>query len=492
VSRHPGAALDRRRAGVLLHPTSLPGPRGGDLGAESYRFVDLLAAAGISVWQVLPLGPTHDDGSPYLALSVHAGNPRLISLEALVDRGWLDPADLARPAAERHGHQHRCLRAAYAGFERHASAEDREAFAGYVREQSHWLDDYALYVALREKHDHRAWMDWPAALRHREPKAVQQARARLASEVEVVRFEQFLFHEQWSALKRYANERGMRLFGDLPIFVAHDSVDVWANRAYFDVDTDGRARVVAGVPPDYFSATGQRWGNPHYRWDMLAADGFRWWVERMRTQLALLDIVRIDHFRGFEAYWEIPAESDTAIGGHWVKAPGDALFARLREELGELALVAEDLGQITEEVHHLRRRYGLPGMKILQFAFDGGPDNPYLPHNHEIDSVVYTGTHDNDTTLGWYQSLEPESRARVLDYLGSPSEEMPWALIRCALASVAALAVVPLQDVLALGSEHRMNSPGTNIGNWQWRFKWDQIDDEAVTRLRHLVALYGR
>jgi 4-alpha-glucanotransferase len=492
VSGSHGAALDRRRAGILLHPTSLPGAGGGDLGAHAYRFVDLLAAAGVSVWQVLPLGPTHEDGSPYLALSVHAGNPQLISLQALAERGWLEAAAVDDASAGQRAHRQRCLRAARAGFERHAGEQDREAYERFLREQAHWLDDYALYVSLREEHDHRAWTDWPAALRHRAPAAMKEARARLAKEIEAVRFEQFVSREQWGMLKRYANERGVRLFGDLPIFVAHDSADVWANRDYFDVDEDGRARVVAGVPPDYFSATGQRWGNPHYRWDALAADGFRWWVERMRTQLSLLDIVRIDHFRGFEAYWEIPADSDTAIGGRWIKAPGDALFARLRQELGELALVAEDLGQITEEVHLLRRKYGLPGMKILQFAFDGGSGNPYLPHNHETDSVVYTGTHDNDTTLGWFDGLAADEQARVLDYLGSPSEDMPWALIRCALASVAMLAVIPFQDVLSLGSEHRMNRPGTNTGNWQWRFEWEQVDDEAVARLRHLVTLYGR
>ncbi len=489
------AVLDRRRAGILLHPTSLPGGEGnGDLGAEAYRFVEFLAAAGQSVWQTLPVGPTHIDGSPYLALSVHAGSPLLISLEFLVEQGWLpaieNPGNIG--LADPRAYRERQLVSAYRGFRQQAASAEREAFAAFSATHVHWLNDYALYVALKREHGDRAWMEWPVAMRDREPAALAAAATRLHESVAQIRFEQFVFFDQWRALKRYANEHGVRLFGDMPIFVAHDSAEVWRHRDYFDLDERGQARVIAGVPPDYFSATGQRWGNPHYRWDRIQADGFRWWRDRLHTQLQLFDLIRIDHFRGLEAYWEIPADCDTAVNGRWVTAPGDALFQTLQGRLGRLPLVAEDLGLITPEVHALRRKYGLPGMKVLQFAFDGGPENPYLPHHHEVDAVVYTGTHDNDTTLGWFTKLATERQGYVMDYLGSPGEPMPWPLVRCALASVAKFAVIPLQDILMLGSDHRMNRPGTQDGNWRWRFSWDQFDKATPARLRHLTELYGR
>lgn len=473
--------LGRRRTGILLHPTSLPG---GTLGEDAFRFVDFLHDAGQTVWQTLPLGPTHEDGSPYLALSVHAGGPRLICRPECEARGWLGE-DVAQDSDD-------WLQATCAGFQTHASAEDREAFECFCTEQGHWLDDFALFVAIRQSRQGQAWTDWPVGLRDRQPQALARAGVRLADLVQRVRFEQFCFFRQWHALKRYANERGVLMFGDMPIFVAHDSADVWAHREYFQLDRQGRAKVVAGVPPDYFSETGQRWGNPLYDWDRLKSDGFRWWLERMHTQLALFDLVRIDHFRGFEAYWAIPAKEPTALGGRWVKAPGEALFETLRACFDELPLVAEDLGVITPEVDALRHRFELPGMKILQFAFDGGPQNPYLPHNHQPDYVVYTGTHDNDTTLGWYASLSDETRRYVEAYLGHPAEPMPWALIRCALSSVARLAIIPLQDLLELGNEHRMNRPGTTEGNWQWRFSWEQLRPETIDRLRGLTGLYGR
>ncbi|MEW6764734.1 MAG: 4-alpha-glucanotransferase [Pseudomonadota bacterium] len=477
-------ALARRRAGILLHPTSLPGKGGhGTLGKEALYLIDRLAACGISVWQMLPLGPTHDApnglGSPYQCLSSHAGNPELICLDSLRQLGWL-----AGDASS--------LKEAYEGFKRHASPHDREAFSTFVAREADWLEDFALFMALREQQGRKAWFDWPAQLRDRHPSAMQQMRAALRERIDGVRFEQFVFALQWQALKAYAHVRGVLLFGDMPIYVAHDSAEVWARPELFSVDAEGRAEEVAGVPPDYFSETGQRWGNPLYRWERHVEEGFAWWKARFATHLRLFDLVRIDHFRGLESYWSIPAACETAIDGHWVKAPGDELLSALCEAFGPLPVVAEDLGIITEEVTELRQKHHLPGMRILQFAFDGGPDNPYLPHNHTLDSVVYTGTHDNDTTLGWWSSLNEEARQQVHDYLGESSEPMPMLLMRVALESVANLVILPLQDVLGLGSDARMNTPGTPEGNWHWRFEWSQWSEEASARLAHEVALYGR
>ncbi len=482
----------QRRAGVLLHPTSLPGPPGnGDLGQEAYNFVDFLAACGVGLWQTLPLGPTHEDGSPYQCTSVHAGDSRLISLQALVDLGWLDHAAL-EPGQDLEAQRHERLAAAWSGFQRQADDEDRRAFKRFVREHSRWLEDFALYQALRGAHGGQAWYTWPQPLCERDREALDIERKRLSEALAQARFEQYLFYRQWKQLRRYANEQGILLFGDIPIFVAHDSADVWAHREWFSVDEQGRLQVVAGVPPDYFSATGQRWGNPHYRWDALKQDGFGWWLERIRSQMEMFDLVRIDHFRGFEAYWEIDADAATAIDGRWVKGPGDSFFEVLRQVFGELPLVAEDLGVITPQVTALRKAFGLPGMKILQFAFDGSPQNPYLPHNHEELGVVYTGTHDNNTTLGWYQELSEEERARVRHYFGDSQEPMPALLMRAALASVARLAVIPLQDVLELDGAHRMNVPGVADNNWRWRFQWEQLQEHQQQRLREWIDLYGR
>ena len=480
--------LDGRRAGILLHPTSLPGEEGnGTLGPHALRFVDFLADCGFSVWQMLPLGPTHADRSPYQCLSVHAGNPRLISFAQLEAWGWL-PHTPGLPAASGAVRQ-TLLAQARQLFLAQGGARELEAFDAA---HAFWLDDYVLYVALRQAHGNSAWWQWPEPLRDRDPAALAAARVRHAGEMALVRFEQFTFFRQWQELRQAAQARGVQLFGDLPIFVAHDSADVWAQREYFDLDTVGQPRVVAGVPPDYFSASGQRWGNPLYDWSRLQADGFRWWIERLRTQFGLFDLVRIDHFRGFEAYWQIPAGEDTAINGRWVPAPGEALFHALQNEFGALPVVAEDLGLITPAVHRLREQFGLPGMRILQFAFDGGADNPYLPHNHDVNSVVYTGTHDNDTTLAWFEGLPAVQQCVVLDYLGHPAESMPWPLIRTALASVARLAILPMQDVLQAGPGHRMNMPGSNTGNWQWRFEWEQLAPGLAAQLRRMVELYGR
>jgi 4-alpha-glucanotransferase len=484
--------LAQRRAGILLHPTSLPGePANGDLGEDAHRFVDFLAASGISVWQILPHGPTHDDGSPYQALSVHAGNSLWIGLRELVYCGWLNALDQP-PAGKEIAWRRMKLREAFQAFEYGARQEEREAFREFCESQAHWLDDFSLFMVLREEQEHRSWQDWPAELRNRDPEALYHARARLLGSVNQVKFEQFLFFRQWFALRAYATSKGVLLFGDLPIYVSLDSADVWAHREQFDLDEDGNARTVAGVPPDYFSATGQRWGNPHYNWELMQEQGFSWWHARMRSLVSLYDLVRIDHFRGFEAYWSIPADQTDAVKGEWIKAPGEALFSSLVSEFGPLPVVAEDLGVITDAVTALRKRFGFPGMRILQFAFGGGADNPYLPHNHELDTVAYTGTHDNDTTRGWFAQLDESEREHMSDYLGRPQEDMPWPLARAALASVAGLAVLPMQDVLELGAEARMNTPSTSDGNWRWRFSWDQLTDARQARLAHLVRLYGR
>jgi 4-alpha-glucanotransferase len=474
----------------------LPGPRRhGDFGPDAYRFVDFLADAGQTVWQMLPLGPTHDGGSPYQCLSVHAGNPRLISFERLAEQGWLEPGDLSGFDAADEAQMYAAegpLARACRGFERQAGEAARADYGAFLAAEQDWLEDYALFLALRMRFRHAAWTEWPAALRDRDEAALAKARERDQGFMELVRFQQFLFNRQWHDIRRYANRRGILLLGDVPIFVAHDSVDVWANRALFNLDRSGQPTVVAGVPPDYFSATGQRWGNPHYRWDVMAGDGYRWWIRRFEGQLDLFDLIRIDHFRGFESFWEIPADRPDAAQGRWVEGPGERLFDAVEARFGGLPFVAEDLGMITPAVLALRDKYGLPGMKVLQFAFDGSPDNPYLPHNHQPNCVVYTGTHDNDTTLGWYQTLSPQSRAFALEYLGAPGEAMPWPLIRCAMESVAEFAIVPMQDVLGLDGSHRMNVPGTSEGNWRWRFTWDQVPAELASRLRRITQIYQR
>ncbi len=479
--------LKERSAGVLLHPTSLPGPwETGDLGAEAYRFVDFLAASGQRVWQILPLGPTHGDRSPYQSLSVHAGNPDLISIENLVELGWLEAGQVVR------GPKGPLIAAAYEAFLARADGPARAEFDHFVESNHAWLEDYALFQVLKATHQDRGWTDWPPELRDRKPEALEAVRLREAQRLGQMRFEQFVFARQWKALRAYANAKRIGIFGDMPIFVAHDSADVWAQRECFLLDSSGHPIVVAGVPPDYFSATGQRWGNPHYDWDYMESNSFSWWQARVESALKLYDLVRIDHFRGFQAYWEVPAYEETAISGRWVEAPGDELFRHLHEHIDPLPIVAEDLGIITPEVEALRCKWALPGMKVLQFAFDGGAGNPYLPHNHELNYVVYTGTHDNDTTLGWFNTLPEATAETMMSYLGHPSEPMPWPLMRAAYASVAKLAIVPMQDALALGTEHRMNIPGTVEGNWRWRFTWEAVPEGLTAKLRDMMALYGR
>jgi 4-alpha-glucanotransferase len=498
-----------RTSGILLHPTSLPGPDGaGDLGPAAYRFLGWLAAAGQGLWQMLPLGPTGYQDSPYQCTSAFAGNPLLISLDLLREAGWLDGADaaldgsLSWPAARvdfgaAHAHKDRQLLRAFERFETQADAAARDDYARFCREQADWLEDYALYAAIKRVQGGRSWSDWPQRLALRDAEALAEWQAANGRAVQFQRFCQFLFFRQWHALRARAHAVGIRLIGDMPIFVAYDSAEVWTHREWFQLDEAGHPSVVAGVPPDYFSATGQRWGNPLYRWDALAADGYGFWVRRLRRTLALVDYVRIDHFRGFAGYWEVPAAEPNAINGRWVPGPGMALFRALRDALGDpLPLIAEDLGVITADVIALRDALGLPGMAILQMAFEdpsGGFAEPrFLPHNHRQQMVAYTGTHDNDTLLGWWTALDPALRATALRYLRSDGREIHWELIATALASVADLAVFPLQDVLGLGSEARMNRPGSGAGNWQWRCTAGQLDGADAARLADMSALYGR
>ncbi len=490
-----------RSSGILLHPTSLPGPHGiGDLGPEAYRFVDWLAAAGQSVWQILPLGPTGFGDSPYSAFSAFAGNPLLVSLERLVEAGDLEPSDIAgidMPEGEAHfgyvqGCKGRLLHRAALRFRASASPERQEGFERFCAAQATWLPDYALFQALRRHLGEGPWQGWPAEIRRREPAALRHLGAELAEGVFQQQYAQFAFFEQWLALKDYANGLGISLFGDIPIFVALDSAEVWAHPELFHLDPQGQPTQVAGVPPDYFSATGQLWGNPLYRWEALAKDGYAWWLNRIRWNLTLADLVRIDHFRGFEACWAIPAGETTAVNGRWIPVPGAELLAALQRMIPEAPLVAEDLGVITPEVEALRERFALPGMKILHFAFDSGPDNPYLPHNLPRRCVVYTGTHDNDTTLGWWEGLDRPARDSIRAYLGTPGGDIPWELNRAALSTVADLCILPLQDVLGLGGGARMNLPGRPGGNWGWRFLPGALTGELAAKLSAMVHRYGR
>ncbi|MDQ1363838.1 MAG: 4-alpha-glucanotransferase [Pseudomonadota bacterium] len=484
----------KRRAGVLLHPTSLPGIYGsGDLGHDAYRFVEFLQECGFSVWQMLPLGPTHEDGSPYQSLSAHAGNPLLISIDWLVDRGWLNLQKITvAPGSSEFRRQ--CLLAAFEVFEQQAAAVWKQRLADFCQQQS-WLNDYALFMAIKHEQYGRPWMQWPVALRSRDKKTLKQVAKNLARDIARIEFEQFVFFTQWHEIRDYARQRGVLMFGDMPIFVAHDSADVWAHRKNFMLDETGEPVLVAGVPPDAFSATGQRWGNPLYDWAAMQSGQFDWWQDRFRTQLELFDLIRIDHFRGFEACWQIPAQEQTAVHGAWVSVPGRDLLETVRNKFPGLVLVAEDLGVITPEVDALRRDFSLPGMKILQFAFGGNADNPYLPHNHELLSVVYTGTHDNDTTPGWIESMPDNVRQHFLEYSGCMERDditLLKQVVVMALASVSRLAILPMQDILELDSQHRMNTPGTTEGNWRWRFDWQQLQPAMRQKMQQLLRLYGR
>lgn len=478
--------LDRRRAGVLLHPTSLPGPGPrGVLGADARRFVDLLAAAGFSVWQTLPLGPVDQSLSPYQMKSAHAGSTDLIDPADLVSRGWLPEAMMDADAPTR-------LRACYQHFRSQASATDHAAFDLFVQQQRSWLLPYSLFEHHRRISGGQPWWEWPEAIRQRDPATMTSTLAQGRDSLRSIAFEQYLFDLQWQALREYARSRGVLLFGDLPFYLDLDSVELWWHRKLFRVDPAGRPEAVAGVPPDYFNAEGQLWGNPLYDWDAMRAEGFRWWVDRIRGQLHCFDLLRIDHFRALESYWEVPAGAATARDGRWRAAPGAELLATLAAEPGIGALVAEDLGSITPEVRALRDQFSLPRMLVLQFAFDGSPQNPYLPANHVANAVVYTGTHDNDTTLGWYTKAPERERDFVRRYLRVDGSDIAWDMIRLAMLAAAHIAIVPLQDCMGLGSEARMNTPAAASGNWSWRFLPHQLNEGIRNGLAELAELYGR
>lgn len=488
-----------RKSGILLHPTSLPGAGGiGSMGAEARRFVDYLHDAGQTLWQVLPLGHTSYGNSPYMCYSAFAGNPLLIDLDRLVAEGDLDvsyleddlPADhvdFARVKEYKLG----ALRTAAAAFFAGGRSARMEEFWHFCDTTS-WLHDFALFMALKGVYTGMSWCDWPREIAVRDPAALEDASRSLGSVIGEQKYQQWQFFRQWHAVREYANQRGVAIFGDIPIFVAYDSCDVWTHPQLFHLDDSGRPTVVAGVPPDYFSKTGQLWGNPLYNWDAMARNDYAWWMERVRASLDLYDLIRIDHFRGFAASWEVPYGEKTARNGQWVVGPGASLFSALSSAFEKLPIVAEDLGFITPDVEELRDSFSLPGMKILQFAFGSGPNNPYLPHNHVQNSVVYTGTHDNDTTRGWFESLSSREKKAVLRYLDRDGDGIVWDMIRTALASVADTVVVPLQDVLELPGEFRMNRPGTAGGNWSWRFESGMLTAKLARRLQDLTELYGR
>lgn len=471
----------QRRSGVLLHVGSLPS---GDFGPDAYHFINFLADSGFGIWQVLPLNPPDKDNSPYIACAVQALNPDFISQHLLQEWSWLPEKFV--------GSRNDLLGSARQYFHAHALDEDKKRYVDFLEAQKDWLNDYALYIVLEEKFNNTPWYEWDRPLRDRQEDVLREARSKHAERIDEIRFEQFVANRQWQVLHEYAHTRGIQIFGDLPIFVSLDSVDVWVQRKYFKLDKQGQPYVVAGVPPDYFSETGQRWGNPLYDWKNMQEADFDWWISRMRRQLELFDIVRMDHFRGFEAYWEIDANSDSAVEGKWIKAPGDELFATLKKHFGPLPLVAEDLGDITEEVLRLRRKYLLPGMSIMQFGFDGEPDNPHLPHNFEHDNVVYSGTHDNNTTLGWYHDLDSRTKRLVNSYFACTGSDMPWPVIHAVLSSVAQTAIVTMQDLLALGSDTRMNMPGVKRGNWSWKFDWQQVPADLASRMLEMNSQYSR
>jgi 4-alpha-glucanotransferase len=498
-----------RAAGILLHPTSLPGPAGiGDLGPAAHAFLGWLREAGQRLWQVLPLGPTGYGDSPYATFSCFAGNPLLVSLETLAGWGLLRPEELRRaPVFEPSrvdfgavmGWKNPLLGAAARRFTENMPRDLRGRYETFRVDEAWWLDDYCLFAAIKHRHP-GAWnRDWPREIALREAPALARAGRQLDVDVESQRVIQFFFFAQWEELRAAAVRQGVSIIGDIPIFAALDSADVWAHRDLFLLDAEGRPTVVSGVPPDYFAATGQLWGNPLYDWEELARQGFRFWVDRIRAACRLYDFVRVDHFRGFDACWSVPASEATAEKGTWVQVPGRRMFETLEKELGELPIIAEDLGVITPPVVELRERFGFPGMRILQFAFDKGeagsldPGNRFLPHNHERNSIVYTGTHDNDTTAGWFGKRSAEERAYVLRYTAGTDPEIPWCFIRMAMSSVCRHAVIPLQDVLGLGSEARMNTPGTSgAGNWCWRAPANAFAPGPAGRLHSLAGLYGR
>lgn len=507
-----------RASGILLHPTSLPGKYGiGDLGPEAYAFVDFLVESGQTYWQILPLGPTGYGDSPYNCYSAFAGNTLMISPEKLADDGLLSGGEASGgsphvskgPSSDRvdfgaiYESKSKMLQIAFAAFEKLEHGELHDEVAKFDQENGWWLNDYAAFRAIKVSQEQKPWYEWPSPIRLREPGAMAAMTDELSDEIQAEKFYQFLFYRQWFALKEYANENGVKIIGDIPIFVALDSADVWCNQSKFKLNEDSNPKVVAGVPPDYFSKTGQLWGTPIYDWDAMKADGFEWWIARVASTLEAVDIVRIDHFRGFAATWEVPGEDETAENGEWVAVPGKELFFALRNALGDLPMIAEDLGVVTPDVEQLRDGFGLPGMKILQFAFGGDAKNHDLPHNYPRNCVAYTGTHDNDTVEGWWNSRAGDESTRdaaeishehefCMKYLKTDGTEIHWDFIHAVWGSVADTAIAPLQDVLGIGNEGRMNLPASNSGNWNWRCRKEELMPEIAVRLFELTEIYGR
>ena len=491
-----------RASGILLHPTSLPGPFGiGDLGGEAIKFVDLLVEAGQTYWQILPLAPPGDGDSPYSAYSAFAGNTLLVSPELLVDDGLVTETDLANAPkfssanvefSKVEGWKREILATAFETFRSTSGSTLHDEFEFFTRENFWWLDDYAAFRAIKTSHEQQAWFQWASPLKSRDEAALNTVRSQLSREIAAEKFFQFLFFRQWLALKRYANENGVLIIGDAPIFVALDSADVWCNQSKFKLNPDGSPTYVAGVPPDYFSKTGQLWGNPIYDWEAMLRDNFGWWTARISFALHTVDVLRLDHFIGFARNWEVPGGDETAENGEWRDVPGREFFTIIRQRLGDLPLIAEDLGALTPEVEYLRDTFGFPGMRILQYAFGGDAYNRDLPHNYVKNCVAYTGTHDNNTTLGWFKAADKNARSHCRKYLQSNGREIHWDMMRAAFASVADTAIVPMQDVLGLDSKHRMNVPATGPGNWSWRMQAGAFSDDLTARLSDLTVLFGR
>jgi 4-alpha-glucanotransferase len=492
----------KRASGVILHPTSLTGPDGiGDLGPEAYLWVDFLAASGTTYWQILPLGPTGYGDSPYQSFSAFAGNPYLVSPAVLLDEGLLDPQDLTdRPVFPTETVDYgpviqwktTILNRAFERFQASASIAIKTEFEKFVADNSSWLPDFTLFMAIKESQGGVSWHEWPEGLRKRGSAALEAFRNQNTNVIRQHTFRQFLFSRQWDALHSYAKAKGVQVLGDIPIFVAYDSADVWSHPELFFLNSSGRPTVVAGVPPDYFSPTGQLWGNPLYRWNVHAETGYAWWIDRLKSTLRLVDLIRLDHFRGFAGYWEVPAGKTTAEIGRWAPGPGAHFFDAIQQALFDLPIIAEDLGEITPDVVALREQYSFPGMKILQFAFSTDATDPFLPHNYPANCVVYTGTHDNDTSPGWYRSAQESERDLCRRYLARSGEDIAWDLIRLAWSSVAGIAIAPMQDLLSLGTEARMNFPGHPSGNWAWRMPVTSVTDSLCARLREHNLLFGR
>lgn len=493
-----------RRSGILLHPTSLPGPFGsGDFGKSAYHFIDWLKVGRQTLWQILPLNDIGIGNSPYMSPSAFAGNILLIDLEQLMQAGWLTQQELTPPDS------FETLRIDYPSvthfrISRLRLASDRffsqtknalpSSFSEFCQKHAGWLDDYALFRTLDSLYEgnQQGWQNWPEKLALRDPQALQNINLAYSKDIQFWKFCQWCFHEQWFKLKKYALDNGIKIIGDVPIFVSLNSADVWMQPDLFLLNQQGNPTFISGVPPDKFSETGQRWGNPLYNWQIIAANNYRWWEDRLKHMMSLYDFVRIDHFRGFEAYWKIPADSQTALVGKWEKGPGSAFFNAMKKALGSLNFIAEDLGIITTDVINLRKAFHLPGMRILQFAFDHNPNNLYLPHNYEPDTVVYTGTHDNNTTRGWWNELSEQERDYARRYLSVSGDWIHWDMIRTALASIANYAIFPMQDILGLDANYRMNKPGVASGSWEWRFSWDQVEDWHANHLAEMTRLYGR